>query len=346
MRISHALAALALLLVHGGCGYVHFGRLPPAAPAGGDSLGTAYSDLATQHKILQQELLLARKEGDALRAALDSRTGNAPAELTARLTETTRELAILRASYAKLQTAHEAPPPTPDSANPEPAPELSELEEKLAASLRNYTVLQAENLRLRNEVDQTRTENTALAAQVKTVTAHDEQAQAALAQLNIELLAQKEARVRAEQRAAAASAQLAAVAAPAPAQDPSAPATLASARETAADSTATLRLAAAPPADNPSTAELHTSLARLRAVSETGRAPAASAAPPPVAPPAPALRSTPHTYVVQPGDTLEKIAQKYYGAPDRWQKIYLANNALLGGNRPLQAGMELELPGE
>ena len=75
-----ALLALAPLLLLSGCGYVHFGRLPAAAASGnGDAMGVAYSSLSTEHKILQQELVLARKEGDALRAALDGRTN--PAEI-------------------------------------------------------------------------------------------------------------------------------------------------------------------------------------------------------------------------------------------------------------------------
>ena len=57
-RASLALAALPFLA---GCGYVHFGRLPQTAPmVGGGDTGAAYSALATEHKILKQELVLAR----------------------------------------------------------------------------------------------------------------------------------------------------------------------------------------------------------------------------------------------------------------------------------------------
>src|SRR5476649_1336023 len=101
MRFLSVLAALFFLLAFTGCGYVHFGRLP-TAPAAEGTLDVAYSNLPTQHKILQQELVLAHKEGDALRAALDNRADGS-SELTARLNETSRELATLRASYAKLQ---------------------------------------------------------------------------------------------------------------------------------------------------------------------------------------------------------------------------------------------------
>src|SRR5688572_19028729 len=99
-----AVACAALLLLPG-CGYIHFGRLPAGATATGDAtMAEAYSALSTEHKILKQELALARREGDALRATLD-RAGSTTAApgLVAQLNETTRELASLRASHAKLQ---------------------------------------------------------------------------------------------------------------------------------------------------------------------------------------------------------------------------------------------------
>jgi nucleoid-associated protein YgaU len=341
MRIFRALPpALIALLALSGCGYVHFGRLPGSITTDG-SLEAAYAGLGTQNKMLQQELALARKEGDALRAALDGRAdGAASVQLTQRLSETARELAALRASYAKLIAA-KSPEASAPAADPEIAAKLSATEEKLAASLRNFTQLQEENARLRTDLDRTAAENTTLTAQVKTITAQNEQAQSALAQLNTELLAQKDARDRAEQQTAAARAQLSAVIA---ARD-SGPATLTSARESSALSTATLKLADAPPTDKPATAELRTSSDRLRAKAE--QAPAASAAPAS----APSIASTPaisapapRIHVVAAGDTLERIAKKYYGDPGKWNLIYFANNAQLSGGRPLKPGMELEIP--
>ena len=327
----HALLAVAPLLLLSGCGYVHFGRLPSTAAAGNsDAMGVAFSTLGTEHKILQQELVLARKEGDALRAALDGRTNPAASgELTQRLNETSRELATLRANYAKLQAARaDADLSGKGLAPADPAVQakLTATEEKLAASLRSFTQLQQENAQLRTEVDQTRTENSQLTARVKTVTAQNAEAQAALAQLNTELLAQKDARARAEQQAAAARTQLGAVVA---ARD-AAPATLSSAREASAPSTAALRLNAAPPTDQPSTAELRTSPDRLRA--------AAGKNLPPTTADAPRIHS------VVAGDTLEKLAKKYYGDPGKWNLIYFANNSQLSGGRPLKPGMALEIP--
>jgi nucleoid-associated protein YgaU len=321
MRFLRAVPALAALLACTGCGYIHFGRLPEAAaPVGDDKLATAYTDLRAEHKILQQELALARKEGDALRAALDGRGGGAGRDLAARLEETTRELATLRASYARLQAERAS---TPGAAA---AAAAGALEEKLAATLRDYTQLQEENARLRADVTRTRDENTALAAQLKTAAAQTAQAQSALAQLNLELLAQKEARVRAEQQTAAARAQLAVVLAKSGDAKP----TLTDARETSATGAeviaAPIRLANAPASDAPPTAELRTKPSRVNQ-------PAAGAGAPP---------GRKHT--VAAGDTLETLAQKYYGDPARWTRLYSANFDQLSGGRPLQAGMVLEIP--
>ena len=66
--------ALSLLALTG-CNYVHFGRIEPVATD--QQISAENSDLRIQKKMLQQELALARKEGDALRAALDGRAGGA-----------------------------------------------------------------------------------------------------------------------------------------------------------------------------------------------------------------------------------------------------------------------------
>ncbi|MCX6954336.1 MAG: hypothetical protein NTV51_19465, partial [Verrucomicrobia bacterium] len=256
MRFFSAPFALVLLLTSG-CGYVHFGRLPEVTPIDA-TLNTAYSNLSTDYKILKQELALVRKEGDALRAVIDGRgAANPTSDLVAKLNETTRELAALRTRYAQLSETK-----APSAAV---AAQAAQLEEKLAGSLRNYTQLQEENARLRTEIDRTRTENTALTAQVKSVTAQNEQAQAALAQLNTELLAQKDARARAEQQAAATAAQLSAVIAGAPSK----PATLADARESSARASTALAV----PTEGAATAELRTNPARVDAAAAPAEAP-------------------------------------------------------------------------
>ncbi len=75
--------------------------------------------------------------------------------------------------------------------------------------------------------------------------------------------------------------------------------------------------------------------------------PAVGAAPPPPAPApaasAPATSST--TYVVQPGDTLSRIAGRVYGDSKKWQIIYDANRAALpGGPQGVRVGQTLIIP--
>lgn len=306
----------------GGCGYVHFGRPPASAAVAGDAaMAQAFTDLALEHKILKQELALARKEGEALRRALDRGEASAPTgenELTARLNETTRELATLRVSYARLQAERAT---TPNLASVQ----TGELEAKLAATTADRDQLRSENEKLRGDLARAREENAGLAGRLSESAKQFTQAQEALSQLNAELLAQKQARAQAEQSTVAVRAQLATVlaagggAAAAPVAKDNASASAASA------SIAGLRMAKAPPADASPTAELRTSAERL----------AAAANPSPAA--------VPRTHVVVAGDTLESIAARYYGSAAEWRLLYDANPALAAGG-VLVAGMQLVVP--
>lgn len=70
----------------------------------------------------------------------------------------------------------------------------------------------------------------------------------------------------------------------------------------------------------------------------------ASAPPPPAALPA-ASAATSKTYRVVAGDSLSKIAQRQYGDPALWTKIYAANRAVIGPNpNLLSVGQELVIP--
>ena len=184
---------------------MHFGR----QPASDLTLSEENYKLQTQKEKLQQELTLAKKEGETLRALLDkqSTSGAATPQLVAQLNQATRELATLRGDYAKLQAERQRSQ-TASRPGGELQSQLAMTEEKLASSLRNYTQLQEENSRLRSDVEKTRTENSALAGRVKGLTTENKEAQTALAQLNTELLAQKDSRARAEQDAEALRSQL------------------------------------------------------------------------------------------------------------------------------------------
>ena len=72
-------------------------------------------------------------------------------------------------------------------------------------------------------------------------------------------------------------------------------------------------------------------------------APAAIAAariPAPTPTPTPAVR----TYVVADGDTLSRIALRFYGSSSRWPDIYDANRSALPSPGALSVGQTLRIP--
>jgi nucleoid-associated protein YgaU len=50
------------------------------------------------------------------------------------------------------------------------------------------------------------------------------------------------------------------------------------------------------------------------------------------------------THVVQSGDTLSKIAQKYYGDPALYDKIFQANRDVLKDPNKIFPGQKLKIP--
>jgi len=64
-----------------------------------------------------------------------------------------------------------------------------------------------------------------------------------------------------------------------------------------------------------------------------------SARPPPI--PSPAAT---RTYVVQPGDSVYRIAERVYGDPEQWKKIRDANKDRLGPGNQVRAGQVLLIP--
>jgi LysM repeat protein len=90
---------------------------------------------------------------------------------------------------------------------------------------------------------------------------------------------------------------------------------------------------------------LKTELEKSRAEMETIKVrpearPAVKPAPAKPAQPAAARR----TYVVKDGDTLESVASKVYGDPDRWPEIYRANTGSVGRGGEVKPGQVLVLP--
>jgi nucleoid-associated protein YgaU len=61
--------------------------------------------------------------------------------------------------------------------------------------------------------------------------------------------------------------------------------------------------------------------------------------------PAPASRlGAAKTYVIQPGDTLAKIARKLYGSEARWKLLYDRNRAAIPDPARLEVGRTLDVP--
>ncbi|MDX1524039.1 MAG: LysM peptidoglycan-binding domain-containing protein, partial [Anaerolineae bacterium] len=67
---------------------------------------------------------------------------------------------------------------------------------------------------------------------------------------------------------------------------------------------------------------------------------------PPIDPDAPDAPTVPvvESYVVQPGDTLSKIAKRLYGDARLWGLIYEANRDKLASPSLIRIGMELLIP--
>jgi chromosome segregation ATPase/phage tail protein X len=336
------LAVLALGVLPG-CGYIHFGRYEPAV-RGSPELAAQNADLRLENKILRQEIALAHQERATLREALENRvsTESDASELVAQLDATTRELGALRANYTRLQSelGRLRSAPAGSTGNIASLAEISALqaklgltEEKLSATETDLQQLQQDNIQLRREADRLARENAGLAQQVETLVQQNEQVSGTFAQLNTELLAQKEARQQAEAATRAARDQLQLVLTRRAESESTAlsdarQGTAAGARDLQAS--LTLNTAATEP---PPTAELRTSPERLRAA-------AAAAAAEEAALQAGAVRY----HLVAEGDTLENLARHYYGRPERWRVIYAANNDLLRGGRPLKPGMRLVIP--
>jgi hypothetical protein len=72
--------------------------------------------------------------------------------------------------------------------------------------------------------------------------------------------------------------------------------------------------------------------------------PVAEEAPAPVPAPQPAEAATPYT--VAKGDTLEKIAAKFYGDSKKWRGIYEANRDVLKSPNRIYPGQKLMIPAD
>jgi nucleoid-associated protein YgaU len=74
----------------------------------------------------------------------------------------------------------------------------------------------------------------------------------------------------------------------------------------------------------------------------------AAAEPAPAPKPAPkesyAAPKAAKTYVVQKGDTLQKISEKFYGTTKKFDKIYQANKSVIKDKNKLKVGTKITIP--
>lgn len=100
---------------------------------------------------------------------------------------------------------------------------------------------------------------------------------------------------------------------------------------------------------NPATAGVNFSLETMPTVRTRPANPTPRIAPATQTPPAsPAVTRQPATgprqHTVQPGDTLSKLSQQYYGNRTRWRDIYAANRGVMKSESDLKVGTVLKIP--
>jgi nucleoid-associated protein YgaU len=260
--------------------------------------------LRADNKQLSDELAAAWKEADRLKADL--------AAAQAAAARSSDEAADLRkqldASKAQAPKAEVAPAPAP--ADSDSARQLADAQDKLAMSLRSFTVVQDENTQLKASLDKANSDNASVSQQL-------DAARASIASL---------------QAQAAATAQVAGQVEPLrselrQSQDEASRLAI----ENAQFRTRLALQSSGPGATRPSpTRPGQASAANApTAPSEAAAAPAAPA---------------PRTHVVVEGDTLTKIARKYYGSSSRWEDILNANRDTVKDEKSLVVGSTLKIP--
>jgi len=256
------------------------------------------ASLRADNKQLSDELAAAWKEADRLKADL--------AAAQAASAKSEGETADLR----KQLDAAKAQPPKPDvaAADSDTAKQLADVQDKLAMSLRSFSVVQDESAQLKASLEKANSEDASLSQQLDAARASIAalQAQAAAAAL---VTAQVDP-LRSELRMSQDEANRLAI-------------------ENAQLRTRLALQAPGPGAFRPAPT-------RPGLAPAGGPAPAEAAAAP--APPAP------RTHVVVEGDTLTKISRKYYGTSNRWEDILNANRDVLKDEKSLVVGSSLKIP--
>jgi nucleoid-associated protein YgaU len=225
-------------------------------------------------------------------------------QLKAKVDQLTADYAALsqRLDAAKVELA--AKPDAPAPASTDGAQQLADAQDKLATSLRSFSVLQDENSDLRTQLDKLTADNATLGQQL-------DAAHASIATLQVQ---------------AAATSQI----------DP-----LRTELRQAQDETSRLgaeneQLRTRIAIQSPGPGAARPMPQRPGQVAAASAVPVAAAEPP--APPAT------KTYVVVEGDTLTRISRKFYGTSGRWDDILKANHGILKDEKSLVVGSTLTIP--
>jgi len=257
--------------------------------------------LRADNKQLSDELAAAWKEADRLKADL--------AAAQAASAKSSDEAADLRkqldAAKAQAPKAEAAPAP----ADTDAAGKLADAQDKLAMSLRSFTVVQDENTQLKASLDKANADGASLSQQL-------DAARASIAALQAQgtataQVASQVEPLRSELRQSRDEASRLAI-------------------ENAQFRTRLALQSPGPGATRPSP----TRPGQASAVSAPTAPPEAEAAPAPA----------PRTHVVVEGDTLTKIARKYYGSAARWEDILNANRDVVKDEKSLVVGSTLKIP--
>jgi regulator of replication initiation timing len=270
-----------------------------AAPAHADDVASLRAD----NKQLSDELASAWKEADRLKADLAAAQA-AAAKSADEAADLRRQLDAAKAPAASPEVAPAAPAaaPAPDS---DTAKQLADLQDKLALSLRSFSVLQDENAQLKAAAEKSAADNATLGQQV-------EAARATIASLQTQAAATSQIEpLRAELRQAEDELTRLAL------------------------ENEQYRSRLAVQANSPNSSRPVPTRPGLAAAVVS--APPAASAPPPAAAPA-------RTYVVVEGDTLTRIARRFYGSSARWEDILKANRSVVKDEKSLVVGSTLTIP--
>jgi nucleoid-associated protein YgaU len=251
------------------------------------------ASLKADNKQLSDELAAAWKETAGLKAKLEQLTADNGAMGQK-----------LDAAKAELAAKPDAVAPAPASADS--TQQLADAQDKLATSLRSFSVIQDENSDLKAQLDKLTADNATFSQQLT-------DARASIASLQVQAAATSQIDpLRTELRQA---------------QDETS--RLASENEQ-------LRTRVAIQAPGPGAS-------RPMPQRPGPMSAAAAPAPAPAAAPAPATAAA-KTYVVVEGDTLTKISRKFYGTSSRWEEILKANHDILKDEKSLVVGSSLKIP--